>query len=63
MPEYRAYTVGLEGRLVHYEPLACTNDAEAIIETNRLLRAHDMELWRGARLVTRLQRRANERTR
>jgi hypothetical protein len=59
MTEYHAYTVGLEGRLVHYERLACLNDAEAIIETKRLLGNHDMELWSGERLVTRLDRGPN----
>jgi hypothetical protein len=59
MTEYRAYTVGLEGRLVHYEQLACLSDAEAIIETKHLLRNHDMELWSGERSVVRLDRRPN----
>jgi hypothetical protein len=58
MTEYRAYTVGLEGRLVHYETLDCPNDAEAIVEAQRLLRQHDMEIWNGERLVARLERKA-----
>jgi hypothetical protein len=55
MTEYRACTVGLEGRLIHYETLDCPNDAEAVVEAQRLLRKHDMELWNGGRLVTRLE--------
>jgi len=30
MADYRAYTVGLDGRFIGFEPLVCANDAEAI---------------------------------
>ena len=30
MADYRAYTVGLDGRLIGFEPLVCADDAEAI---------------------------------
>ena len=55
--EYRICTVGLEGRLISYEVLQSTNDADAITEANRHLRNHDVELWFGNRLVTKLRRR------
>ena len=59
MTEYRAYTVGLEGRLVSYEQMTCPNDAGAVAEARQLqqlLPKHDMELWTGGRLVMRLAR-------
>jgi hypothetical protein len=59
MTEYRAYTVGLAGRLVSYEQLTCPNDAEAVAGAQHLVRNHDMELWSGGRLVTRLARKPN----
>ena len=30
MADYRAYTVGLDGNLMGFEPLVCADDAEAI---------------------------------
>jgi hypothetical protein len=59
MKEYRAYTVGLEGRLVSYEQMTCFDDAEAVAGAQHLLRNHDMELWSGGRLVMRLARKPN----
>jgi hypothetical protein len=56
MAEYRAYTVGLEGRLISYEKLTCSNDAEAVAEARQLLGKYDMELWTGGRLVMRVTR-------
>jgi hypothetical protein len=54
VPEYKAYTVGHEGHITAFEPLVCTDDAEAINEAKRLLDGHDIELWSGARLVIKL---------
>jgi hypothetical protein len=59
MTEYRAYTVGLEGRLVSYEQMTCLNDAEAVAEAQQLLRKRNMELWSGGRLVMRLAPKPN----
>jgi hypothetical protein len=59
MAEYRAYTVGLEGRLVSYEQIACPNDAEAVAEAQQLMQKRDMELWSCGRLVMRLPRNPN----
>jgi hypothetical protein len=53
--EYRAYTVGDDGHFVGFEALVCTDDAEAIEKTKRLVDQHPIELWSGSRLVTRLQ--------
>jgi hypothetical protein len=54
MDEYRAYTVGVDGHFIGFEPLKCANDAEAIEKATRLLDGHDVELWSGERLVVRL---------
>jgi hypothetical protein len=56
MTEYRAYTVGLEGRLISYEQMTCPNDAEAVSAAQQLLGKYDMELWSAGRLVVRLPR-------
>jgi hypothetical protein len=50
MAEYRAYTVGIDGHFVGYQPLVCADDAEAITKAKRLVDGHDIELWNGARL-------------
>lgn len=54
MAEYRAYTVGIDGHFVGYQPLVCADDAEAITKARRLVDGHDIELWSGSRLVVRL---------
>jgi hypothetical protein len=54
MNEYRAYTVGVDGHFIGFEPLRCANDAEAIEKAERLLDGHDVELWSGERLVIRI---------
>jgi hypothetical protein len=53
--EYRAYTVGSDGHFMGFEPLTCTDDAEAIGKTKWLVHDHDIELWCGTRLVIRLK--------
>ncbi len=60
MPEYRAYIVGLDGHFVDFEPLVCTDDAEATQKATRLVDGHDVELWEGGRLVVVLQHTSNE---
>jgi len=36
MLEYRAYLVGIEGRII-VEPIICADDAEAVAKAQRLL--------------------------
>jgi hypothetical protein len=54
MAEYRAYTVGVDGHFIGFEPLTCRDDAEAIEQAKRLVDGHDIELWSGERLVIRI---------
>jgi hypothetical protein len=53
--EYRAFTVGRDGHFSGCESLICADDAEAIVLAGRLVGIHDVELWSGERLVTRLK--------
>jgi hypothetical protein len=54
MTEYRAYTVGIDGHFIGYQPLVCADDSEAIAKAEGLVDRHDIELWSGDRLVIRL---------
>jgi hypothetical protein len=55
MAEYRAYTVGRDGHFMRVKVLICADDAEAIDQAKPLVDGHDIELWSGDRLVTRLE--------
>ena len=55
MAEYRAYTVGRDGHFIAVKALTCADDAEAIDKAKPLIDGHDIELWSGDRLVTRLK--------
>jgi hypothetical protein len=52
MPEYRAYTVGDDGRFNGFEPFVCANDEEAIKKAGILSQRHGVELWSGIRLIS-----------
>jgi hypothetical protein len=56
MAEYRAYIVGDDEHFIGFEPLICADDGEAIELAKRLVDGHDIELWNGDRLVTRLNK-------
>jgi hypothetical protein len=52
--EYRL--VGLDGHVIGYEPIVCTDDGEAMAKAQRLADGvHAVEVWSGPRLVTRFQ--------
>jgi hypothetical protein len=53
MADYRAYTVGLDGHFVGYQPLVCADDSEATEKARRLVDGHDIELWSGDRFIMR----------
>jgi hypothetical protein len=60
MADYRVYFVGLDGHFVGYEPLVCSSDAEATEKAKQLVDGHDIELWSGGRLITRLCAQRNQ---
>ena len=51
MAEYRAYTVGADGKFIGFEPLVCVDDAEAIKRAKLLVVDRSIELWSGPRFV------------
>jgi hypothetical protein len=53
--EYRAYVVDHDGHFASFEPMVCTDDAEAIERAQRLVYRLAIELWSGDRFVTRLE--------
>jgi hypothetical protein len=54
MAEYRAYFVGSDEHFTDYRAIVCRDDSEAIEQAKELLDNHTIELWCGARLVTRI---------
>ena len=54
MQEYRAYSVGRENHFIGYRILVCGDDGEAIEKAKELFEGPTIELWCGARLVTRI---------
>ena len=54
MPDYRAYFVGSEKHFIAYTGFVCRDDNEAIEQANGLFEGPTIELWCGARLVTRI---------
>jgi hypothetical protein len=55
MADYRAYTVGLDGHFIGFEPLVCRDDDEAVSKAKQLLDGHDIEVWCADRLVIHLK--------
>lgn len=55
MAEYRAYTVGVDGHFMGFEPLVCRDDAEAVTTAKRMVDRHAIEVWSGERFVVRLE--------
>ena len=56
MPDYRAYPITRDNHIE--QPaivISADNDDEAIEQALPLVNGHDVELWEGARLVTRLK--------
>jgi hypothetical protein len=56
MAECRAYTVGLDGHFIGFEPLVGANDVEATEKATRLVDGYDIKLWSGERFIIRLDR-------
>jgi hypothetical protein len=57
--EYRAYTVGVDGHFIRFEPLVCRDDGEALAKSRCLIDGDAVEVWSGDRLVIRLEHNQN----
>jgi hypothetical protein len=47
MPEYRIYTIGIDGHFIGREALVCDSDDAAAEEARRELDVHTVEVWCG----------------
>ena len=54
MSAYRAYFVGPQDHFIGYRGFVCEDDGEAIEKAKELFEGPTIELWCGARLVTRI---------
>ena len=54
MPYYRAYIIGPDGHFANALDLDCEHDAAAIESAKQFVNGHDIEVWQGGRMVTRL---------
>jgi hypothetical protein len=55
MSEYRAYRIGEDGHVASFRAFVCDSDADATVWAKQLFYDHNIELWSGDRLVTRLK--------
>jgi hypothetical protein len=55
MPEYRAYLIGSDDRIVERIDVDLPDDAAAIAAALRLVDGHDVELWQGTRKIAELK--------
>jgi hypothetical protein len=57
MPDYRIYLITEDDHIASPPvKIACDDDLSAIGQSKKLLERHDIQLWEGRRLVTRLKR-------
>ena len=59
MNHYRVVTVDYDGKLSRHRGFVCDNDDDAIVWAKQLVDEAPVELWSGARFVTRLEPRSN----
>ena len=55
MAEYRAYIVGMEGRIIRAVELLCPDDDSAKELARNLVDGHDVELWQGVRQIAKFR--------
>ena len=63
MNPYRIVTVDYEGKVSRHRSFVCDNDDDAIVWANQLVDGAPVEIWSGARFVTRLEPRSNTKAR
>jgi hypothetical protein len=51
MPDYRAYLLGVDGRIQRAVYLDCEDDDSAIERAQQLVDGHDVELWQNDRKI------------
>ena len=59
VPDYRAYLIGLDGRIFSAVVLDCKDDAEAIKKAKQLVDGHDIELWQLTRKIATFKQKPN----
>ena len=58
MPDYRVYTLVQTDKIVgRADVVSCATDAEAVVKARQFLTSNDLEIWQGARMVSRLNAR------
>jgi hypothetical protein len=62
MPDYRAYIIGLDGRIQKVVELDdCGDDDAAIERAQQLVDGHDVELWQNERKIALFDRKPENR--
>jgi hypothetical protein len=56
IPSYRAFYVGPEGVFLNSVHLCCASDGDAIRLAGQLAEHSEIELWRGANRIAKLER-------
>jgi hypothetical protein len=56
MSKYRIYVISLDGHIISSTELSCSNDKEAIEQTQCLQAGQDVEIWNDGRFVAALRR-------
>ena len=59
MNHYRIVKIDYDGKLSRHRGFVCDNDDDAIVWAKQLVDEAPVELWSGARFVTRLEPRSN----
>ena len=55
MPHYRVYTIIKSDKVAgRADIVTCATDAEALVKARQFLQSNDLEIWQGARMVSRL---------
>ena len=55
MPNYRVYTIIKSDKVAgRADVVTCATDAEALVKARQFLQSNDLEMWQGARMVSRL---------
>jgi hypothetical protein len=56
VPEYRAFIIGLDGRIIKAHEFDCPDDHSATDAAHKFIDGHDVELWSFDRKVAQFDR-------